>query len=221
MNGGGLDFSGAKFNMSGYENLPWYKTKVDVFGVNSAKSAWNQAVSMTETVANTLFSSSGRQDVFAGVDNLVKGTMNWLFTTSTDQKVDDILDAGTDVRNYENIGVGIDPKILGDKIGLLSNKIEILGVNIDKVASNLPRIKELRGSGGSINGFTISKGKGYGAKPRFDVHPLGHPSKGTASFPSWVKGKTLPHYHRGKGNGLRRHRPWEKWDSDTRFSDRF
>ncbi len=235
LNGGGLDFSGAKFNMSSYENLPWYKTKVDVFGTNSAKSAWNQVVDMTETVTNTLFSSSGRQDVFAGLDNLVKGTMNWLFTASTDQKVDDIIDAGTNIHNYENLagsimlggamtrfsGIGIDPKILG-------NNIDKLGGNIDRVASkmkaqtdNLPRMKVLRESGGKINGFTISKGKGYGAKPRFDVHPLGWPSKSTASFPSWVKGKTLPHYHRGIGNGLRRHRPWEKWDSDKSFMDRF
>ncbi|MCZ8286045.1 MAG: polymorphic toxin-type HINT domain-containing protein, partial [Bacteroidia bacterium] len=129
MNGGGLDFSGAKFGMSGYENLPWYKTKVDVFGVNSAKSAWNQVVDMAQTSANGLFSSSGRKDVFAGVDNLVKGTMNWLFTASGGQKVDDIIDFATDVHNSENFAggimlgrsismygrIGIDPKILKPK----------------------------------------------------------------------------------------------------------
>jgi len=137
LNGGGLDFSGAKFGMSSYQNLPWYKTRADVFGTNSAKSAWNQAVEMTETVANTLFSSSGRQDVFAGVDNLVKGTMNWLFTTSTDQKVDDILDAGTNIHNYENLAGGIG---LGYGIG----KFAGIGVN--------PKILD----GGATNGINVA-----------------------------------------------------------------
>lgn len=80
MNGGGLDFSGAKFNMSGYENLPWYKTKVDVFGTNSVKSAWNQTVGLVETSLN-MFTSNGRHDFYAGIDNLKKGTMNWLVMT--------------------------------------------------------------------------------------------------------------------------------------------
>ena len=112
LNGGGLDFSGAKFNMSGYENLPWYKTKVDVFGTNAVKSAWNQAVDLTETGLN-MFTSSGRKDFDIGVRNLLKGTMNWLIMTNKDQKVDDIIAAGTNVHNYENLagsfilGIGI------------------------------------------------------------------------------------------------------------------
>jgi len=102
LNGGGLDFSAAKFNMSGYENLPWYKTKVDVFGVNSVKSAWNQAVDLTQTSLN-MFTSNGRKDFDASVRNLLKGTMNWLIMTDKDQKVDDIIDAATNIQNYENL----------------------------------------------------------------------------------------------------------------------
>ena len=74
-------------------------------------------------------------------------------------------------------------------------------------------VKELRGSGGGVNGFTVSNGKGWGAKPRVDVHPLKYPSKAgnRLSLPKILKnGKIpIPHYHRGKGNALRLHRPWE------------
>jgi RHS repeat-associated protein len=81
--------------------------------------------------------------------------------------------------------------------------------------------KWLRASGGRINGFTISKGEGYGAKPRFDVHPLLGASKRSNSLPAWIEGKTFPHYHRGKGGNLRRHRPWENGWNDKSFWDRF
>jgi hypothetical protein len=87
-------------------------------------------------------------------------------------------------------------------------------------SGNIPIPKIHKGPGGKINGITISKG-GYGAKPRFDVHPLNNPSKKSNSFPDWVKGKTLPHYHRGKGNNLHRHRPWENGWNDKSFFDRF
>ncbi|WP_310557033.1 hypothetical protein, partial [Flavobacterium sp.] len=82
-------------------------------------------------------------------------------------------------------------------------------------------IKPLRGSGGKVNGFSISKGAGYGSKTRFDFHKLVNPSKKSNSFPNWVKDKRLPHYHRGRGNNLHRHRPWENgWDDKT-FWNRF
>ncbi|SFD47488.1 hypothetical protein [Flavobacterium phragmitis] len=81
--------------------------------------------------------------------------------------------------------------------------------------------KFLRASGGRINGFSISKGSGYGSKARFDVHKLVNPSKRSNSFSEWVKGKVLPHYHRGAGNNLHRHRPWEKGWNDKSFWDRF
>ena len=84
----------------------------------------------------------------------------------------------------------------------------------------MPNIKVLKSSGGNVNGFTVSRG-GYGAKPRFDVHPLGNASKKSNSMPKWTKGKTLPHYHRGKGSNLHRHRPWEKGWNDKSFKDRF
>jgi RHS repeat-associated protein len=87
-------------------------------------------------------------------------------------------------------------------------------------AKLLPNVKSLKSRGGNVNGITISKG-GYGAKPRFDIHPLGGPSKASNSMPSWTQGKTLPHYHRGAGNNLHRHRPWEKGWNDSSFWNRF
>jgi hypothetical protein len=91
-------------------------------------------------------------------------------------------------------------------------------VSIDVILSNYGRLgylknsnglsfKFLRGKGGEINGFSISNGPGYGAKPRFDWHPISHPSR--KSYNLTHKGN-LPHYHRGKGNDLHIHRPWEK-----------
>jgi RHS repeat-associated protein len=74
------------------------------------------------------------------------------------------------------------------------------------------KVKALKASGGEINGFSISPGSKYGAQPRFDVHPLNHPSRrsNTLTIPeSWKGNVPLPHYHKGKGNGLRVHRPWE------------
>ena len=83
-----------------------------------------------------------------------------------------------------------------------------------------PNIKLLKGEGGKINGFSISRGR-YGAKPRFDVHRLGRASKPSNSMPKWTNGRRLPHYHRGRGNNLHRHRPWEKGWNDKNFLDRF
>lgn len=122
LNGGGLNFSAAKFNMSGYENLPWYRTKLDVLGTNGIKSAWNQIVDVAQTSANMLFSSKGRQDIFSGMDNLLKGQMNWLFTTTIGQKVNDIIEASANVHNYENLVGGV---VLGYGI----NKFAGVGVN--------------------------------------------------------------------------------------------
>ncbi|TSE03483.1 hypothetical protein [Aquimarina algiphila] len=52
-----------------------------------------------------------------------------------------------------------------------------------------------------------------GAKPRFDIHPLNYPSKParTLTIPAFFRKNKipLPHYHRGRGNNLRYHRPWE------------
>ncbi|WP_218160730.1 hypothetical protein, partial [Arsenicibacter rosenii] len=84
-----------------------------------------------------------------------------------------------------------------------------------------PFIRILKGPGGKINGFTIGTQKSYGAQPRFDVHPLHHPSKRSNSMPNWAKERTLPHYHRGSGTNLHRHRPWERGWSDKSFWNRF
>ncbi len=81
------------------------------------------------------------------------------------------------------------------------------------LSKGLLQPKWLRGSGGQINGFTISKGAGYGAKPRFDFHKLSNTfnsrPNSRMTIPKWLDGKKLPHWHRGKGNNLKYHRPWE------------
>lgn len=90
-----------------------------------------------------------------------------------------------------------------------------------RILSNVPKFKYLRAKGGDINGFSVSKRSGYGAQPRLDYHKLVNPSKKSNSFPNWVKNKRLFHYHRGRGNNLHRHRPWEKGWDDKWFGDRF
>ncbi len=92
-----------------------------------------------------------------------------------------------------------------------------------KAASALPKLKWLRVSGGKINGFTISKGAGYGAKPRLDFHKLGRASKASNSLtvPKLLQNRKILHYHRGLGNNLRRYRPWEKGWNDKNFWSRF
>ena len=85
----------------------------------------------------------------------------------------------------------------------------------------LPFVKPLRAKGGAINGFTISLSRRYGARSRIDFHTLMYPSKRSGWYPNWVKGRKMLHYHWGKGNSLRRHRPWEVWKSDKSFFSRF
>jgi RHS repeat-associated protein len=77
----------------------------------------------------------------------------------------------------------------------------------------LKNTKVLKSSGGKINGVSKGSKSGYGAQKRFDIHPLKHPSKATnkLTIPKIFKDKKIPipHYHKGKGNNLRIHRPWE------------
>ena len=76
-----------------------------------------------------------------------------------------------------------------------------------------PVFKWLRANGGARNGFSISFKRSYGAQPRFDFHRLSNSFNSRATskmtIPRWLDGKKLPHWHRGKGNNLRYHRPWE------------
>jgi hypothetical protein len=80
-------------------------------------------------------------------------------------------------------------------------------------SSRMFRFKPLRYKGGVKNGWTFSRGEGYGARPRLDFHKLGNPSKASneMTIPLFLKDKKLLHYHRGKGNNLQRHRP-RYWD---------
>ncbi|RAJ08775.1 RHS repeat-associated protein [Chitinophaga skermanii] len=74
-------------------------------------------------------------------------------------------------------------------------------------------IKLLRNKNGRVNGFSISKGTDYGSKPRFDFHTLDRASakERKLTIPRIARKFEipLPHYHTGKGNSLRYHRPLE------------
>ena len=87
------------------------------------------------------------------------------------------------------------------------------------------RVNVLRASGGRVNGISITKGSGYGAKPRFDIHPLKYASTKSKvlQLPKVLKnGKNpVPHYHRRGPGGLRRHRPWEWSPGDKSWWSRF
>lgn len=73
---------------------------------------------------------------------------------------------------------------------------------------------------GKTTGFSISGKPGWGAQKRLDYHRLGKASKASNKI-SPVHDKKLLHYHRGKGNDLERHRPWEKGHNDKYFWNRF
>ena len=114
----------------------------------------------------------------------------------------------TGTQSLMNIGIDV------ATIGILSNSVgDGIGNGNSKNTLKLPTIKLLRGRGGHINGITISKGSGYGSKPRFDIHPLKRTMKSRKeskmTIPEFMDGWYLPHYHRGKGNNLKYHRPWE------------
>ncbi len=98
------------------------------------------------------------------------------------------------------------------------------GIRVNSLAKNsgLPHFKPLRSNAGSINGWSF--GRGYGAKPRLDFHRLGNrasKASNSMTIPNFIKNRKLLHYHRGKGNNLYRHRPWEKGWNDKSFWDRF
>ncbi len=99
------------------------------------------------------------------------------------------------------------------KIGLVSRGL--------KFVSSL-RVKPLVFAGKRA-GFTISQGSKYGARARLDFHALGRASKASNSIttPNFLKNRKLFHYHRGRGNNLQRHRPWEKGWNDKNFWSRF
>lgn len=125
-------------------------------------------------------------------------------------------DFGTDfesnvLKGQQNfLMVGVDVATMG----VMSNSVgDGIGNGNSKNTLKLPTIKLLRGRGGNINGITISRGSGYGSKPRFDIHPLKKSMKSRKeskmTIPDVMDGWYLPHYHRGKGNNLKYHRPWE------------
>jgi len=73
---------------------------------------------------------------------------------------------------------------------------------------------------GQTTGFSIGERSGYGAQQRIDYHRLDRTKKKT-HYISPGRNKKLLHYHRGHGNNLHRHRPWEKSTNDKSFWDRF
>lgn len=103
--------------------------------------------------------------------------------------------------------------------------LSYIGIKISLPNPNGLNVNLLRASGGKINGISIGLGKGYGAKGRFDMHPIPYPNakSGSISLPKSVRENLpVPHYHRrGPGGGLRRHRPWETRPSDGKGLDKF
>ncbi len=89
---------------------------------------------------------------------------------------------------------------------------------------NLPNFKALK-KNGRVNGLSVSRGPGYGARPRLDFHPLMHPSSSSKwlSLPKWLRNGIIPilHYHRRGRGGIKRHRPWEGSPGDTSWWQRF
>lgn len=97
--------------------------------------------------------------------------------------------------------------------GISNNQAKeiILSIGVSSVLAyggaiySSPFIKILKSQGGKIDGFTISTKKGYGAQSRFEVHTITNKK----SIEKWFHGKRLPHWHTGKGNQLKKHRPYE------------
>ena len=86
------------------------------------------------------------------------------------------------------------------------------------------KIRPMKARGtGKINGFSMNWEPTYGSKPRLDYHRIQGASKKSNSMPGFIQknGMKLPHYHRGRGNNLHRHRPWEISPRDNSFWDRF
>jgi hypothetical protein len=74
--------------------------------------------------------------------------------------------------------------------------------------------KPLKAPGTGVrNGWTFSRGLGYGSKSRIDYHVLkstmNSRASSTITIPKYLEGKKLLHWHYGKGNNLKYHRPWE------------
>ena len=91
------------------------------------------------------------------------------------------------------------------------------------LTNNLPKLKPLKSSADKVSGWTISRGTGYGSKPRLDFHRLPKTGKGASGLPEFAKGRKLPHYHRRGSGGIGLHRPlqkkpsWKWWQFWKRF----
>lgn len=99
---------------------------------------------------------------------------------------------------------------------------QIRAIQVSGVRENAYQFKLLRAESGKINGFSISKGAGYGTKARFDFHTINSASRRRNSIPEFIKGRKVFHYHRGvTSKEIRRHLPWENDPTYQSFWDRF
>lgn len=133
------------------------------------------------------------------------------------------LSTGTRVGAQLSTEVGFslaEQAIRGEEINVKSATI---GAVFGEVSGGFAKFVKPMRKNGNLSGISISLGSSYGAKSRIDIHKLRYPSKksNSMSLPKILKNLPLPHYHRGKGNNLKRHRPWEKGWNDKSFLDRF
>ncbi|WP_417199891.1 RHS repeat domain-containing protein [Bizionia sp.] len=192
------------------------KESFNKFALNSMmfkmgfENGFGAGASSTIDFIKGLGTAEGWQDLGQGVVNFSHMMTNTPYGAMQNaQMASSIGDYMSNIPSMSAYEVGYDMGYGTEKIveGVVLTRGVGLGMNVWRGA------KFMRGAGGNINGFTISKGAGFGAKPRFDYHKLSNSFNTRATskmtIPKWLDGKKLPHYHRGRGNNLRYHRPWE------------
>lgn len=183
------------------ENIPNAIGNGVINVINIVPALWNSGVVNLQSLREGTWKkdiSGEMKSTYNNISDVVYNSVNYSFRTPLKKQATDFVHTLNDPQTLETAVTFAAP------FGL----------------KYVPNIKVLKSSGGQVNGFTVSRG-GYGAKPRFDVHPLGNASKKSNTMPKWTNGKTLPHYHIGRGSNLHRHRPWEIGWNDKNFWDRF
>jgi RHS repeat-associated protein len=119
-----------KFAKLSYEDSPWYRTKVDVFGSNALRSAWNSIIDLPET-AKSLFTTQGLKNLFNTPDNLIVNSVMWFATTDNNQKAKDVVSASEDIAGGMIIGFGV------GRLSTIGNGLKI-GVNLNRSGGPKP-----------------------------------------------------------------------------------
>ncbi|MEM6516643.1 MAG: RHS repeat-associated core domain-containing protein [Bacteroidota bacterium] len=206
------------------ENSNWLLNQVfkaDRFAAGFRQGALDGAVD-TLSFFNSLGTKQGWVDLKNGLESSGQAFNDFMMGGLTSSSREFYSNVGNAIFDYASNIPNMTAYEMGHNAGYFTEKTAEV-ILITKGANFLRGFKLLRGPGGGVNGFTISKGSGYGAKPRIDFHRLGRASKksNSMSIPSFLKNRRLLHWHRGRGNNLHRHRPWEKGWNDGSFWDRF